>query len=84
MTGRELIVYILENNLENENIFNPGEDLEGCIFIREDRAAADCGVGVVTIKAWCAWNFLDFVRHGGCIYILKNKKYEEVKRWEEI
>ena len=48
MTGRELIVYILENNLENENIFNPGEDLEGCI------------------------------------YILKNKKYEEVKRWEEI
>ena len=73
MTGRELIVYILENNLENENI-----------FIREDRAAADCGVGVATIKAWCARNFLDFVRHGGCIYILKNKKYEEVKRWEEI
>ena len=51
MTGRELIVYILKNNLENENIFNPGEDLEGCIFIREDRAAADCGVGVATIKA---------------------------------
>lgn len=84
MTGRELIVYIMENHLEDENIFNPGETLEGHIFIREDAAAVDCNVGVATIKAWCKQKYLDYVTYCGCIYILRNKKYEEVKRWEEI
>ena len=53
MTGRELIVYILENNLENEDILNPNEKLNTHIFIREDVAAAECNVGIASIKAWC-------------------------------
>ena len=51
MTGRELIVYILENNLENEDILNPNEKLNTHIFIREDVAAAECNVGIASIKA---------------------------------
>ena len=84
MTGRELIIYILENHLEDEDVLKPGETLEGRIFIREDAAAVDCNVGVATIKAWCKQGYLDYYKHHGCIYIFKNKKYEEVKRWEEI
>ena len=84
MTGRELIVYILENNLENEDILNPNEKLNTHIFIREDVAAAECNVGIASIKAWCKQKYLDYVTYCACIYIVKNKRYEEVKRWEEI
>ena len=84
MTGRELIMYILENHLEDKDILSPNNGLSYHIFIREDAAAVECNVGVATIKAWCKQKYLDHVSSGGVIYILKNKKYEDVKRWEEI
>ena len=37
MTGRDLIVYILENHLENEELFNDGNFLG---FLTIDEAAA--------------------------------------------
>lgn len=49
MTGRDLIVYILSNNLENEPVFKDGKFI-GCITAGE--AAAKMGVGVATILTW--------------------------------
>ena len=49
MTGKELILYILQNNLENEVVIKDG------VFVwlmNEEEAAAKFGVGVATIKAW--------------------------------
>ena len=49
MTGRELIMYILENHLEDEPISKDGRFL-GCISVVE--AAEKWGVGCNTIYAW--------------------------------
>lgn len=50
MTGRELIVYILMNNLENEQILSDDGVFVG--FMDEKEAAAKFNVGVETIRAW--------------------------------
>ena len=49
MTGRELIIYILENHLEDEDVFKDGK-IPGLLTYKE--AAVKFGVGVFTIKAW--------------------------------
>ena len=50
MTGRDLIIYILENRLENEQVFKDGKLLG---FITVDEAALKFGVGPETIRLWC-------------------------------
>lgn len=49
MTGKDLILYILQNNLENEEILNPGGSVA---FVSEVDLAAYNGVGIATIHAW--------------------------------
>lgn len=49
MTGRELIIYILENGLQDEEIFKDGKFVG---FITADEAAAKLNVGVATINAY--------------------------------
>ena len=49
MTGRDLIIYILQNNLEDEDILKDGR-FPGLLTIQE--AAAKANVGVATINAW--------------------------------
>lgn len=85
MTGREIIIYILKNNLENSDfsLFNKS-NLEKWGFVAIDKAASDFSVGPATVSAWCARKFLDYVLLDGETYIVKNEKYEEVKSWEEI
>ena len=49
MTGKELILYILQNDLENEIVIEEG------IFIgaiNEEKAAIKFDVGIATIQAW--------------------------------
>lgn len=85
MTGRELIIYILENHLEEIDIskcFDENVNDLGVVLIED--AAVDCGVGKATLITWCARDYLDFITINGKTYILKNKKYEDVKSWEEI
>ena len=49
MTGRELILYILQNKLENEVVVKNGF----CIAILDEKeAAVKFNVGIATIKAW--------------------------------
>lgn len=51
MTGRQLIIYILLNDLEDEMINKDGKFLD---FLTEDEVAAKFKVGPATIKTWCS------------------------------
>ena len=69
MTGKELIIYILQNNLENEIVIKDG------IFVwlmDEEEAAAKFGVGISTIKAWHACGMLSGTKINGHLYFLRN------------
>lgn len=66
MTGRELILYILENNLEDEEVCKDGRILG---FMTIDEAAAKFGVGIATIAVWIDFNWLPAVKVGQEFYI---------------
>lgn len=71
MTGRDLILFILENNLENELVIKNG------VFIwlmNEEEAAAKFGVGMATIKTWHTLGKLDGIKIMDHIYFLRNVK----------
>lgn len=71
MTGRDLILYILENNLENEPVVKDG------IFIglmSEEEAAAKFDVGVSTIRVYNTLKMLDGIEIQGKLYFLRNAK----------
>ena len=77
MTGKDLIIYILENNLENEKVFKDGELLG---FMSVDLAALKFGVGTTTIKVWADLNIIPYIKIGDMIYIPANSvKKEESK-----
>lgn len=69
MTGRELIVYILENNLEDEVIFENGK-IFGFLSLQE--AAVKFGVGVSTIATWVKLGMIKHIYIGDTIYIPVN------------
>lgn len=66
MTGRDLIIYILQNNLEDEEIIQDG-NLIGFYPIEE--FASDMYVGVETIKALIKLGKIKSVEIGGKILI---------------
>lgn len=76
MTGRQLIVYILENHLEDTEVFEDGK-LIG--YLSGNEAALQCDVGVETIKAFAKqFNFLPIAINGTMYYpatIVKLYKY---------
>lgn len=49
MTGRELILYILENGLEDEPVFKNGRFIG---FLTAGEVALQTNVGVATVHAW--------------------------------
>ena len=66
MTGRELIVYILQNHLEDELVFQNGTFIG---FIPIDVAAAKAGVGVATICVWIQQGLIPCVTIGTQLFI---------------
>ena len=66
MTGRDLIVYILENGLENEPVFKDGSFIG---FISARRAAVMLDTGVETIHAMIKLGQLDSVWVNGGTFI---------------
>lgn len=66
MTGRDLIIYIMSNGLEDEPIVNNGR-LVG--FMTVEEAAAKMNVGSATIHVWIWQKQLPFVSIGDAIYI---------------
>lgn len=70
MTGRDLIIYILSNNLENEEIVNNDGVFIG--FMGETEAANKFGVGVATVRAWYTCGYLKGFAVGNSIFFLRN------------
>lgn len=66
MTGRDLIIYILKNNLEDE-IVCLDNILLGYLTVEE--AAVKFGVGVSTIYIWIGQDILDHIRIGETYFI---------------
>lgn len=69
MTGKELIVYILQNDLENEVVIKDG------IFVwlmNEEEAAVKFDVGIAQIKAWHICGMLSGTKIGDHLYFLRN------------
>ena len=66
MTGRDLIIYILQNNLEDKLIFEDG-NIPGLMTIEEVAKYFD--TGTATVKAWIACNFISSVTIGNNVYI---------------
>lgn len=71
MTGRDLIIYILQNNLEDKPIFEDGRLLG---FMNEMEAAIKFDVAVATIQVWCELNMLSGIKIGNKFYIPANAK----------
>ena len=69
MTGRDLIMYILSNHLEDEPVFKDGAILG---FISVEATAAKLDVGAATILAWVQLGKLPSVVIGNTIYIPAN------------
>ena len=69
MTGRDLIIYILSNNLEDRPIFEDGR-LVGFITVGE--AAEKMNVGVATIYVWIRQKRLLGLFIGDEVYIPAN------------
>lgn len=69
MTGKDMIIYILSNNLENEPVFKDGKVM-GLLSI--DEVAAKMDVGVATVQAWIMQGWMDCVLIGEAIYIPAN------------
>lgn len=73
MTGKDLIIYILQNSLENEEVFKDGNinfDLFGLMSAEE--AAAKFNVGMATVVTWRMFNNLEGVQIGDSLYFMKN------------
>lgn len=69
MTGKDLIMYILLNDLEDAPIFEDGKFIG---FITEEEAAVKFGVGTATIRVWINQEKLDGFRINDAVYISAN------------
>lgn len=74
MTGRDLIIYILSNGLEDEPVFKNGKVLG---FMTEVEAAAKFNVGIATIRVWCDCDMIDHVFIGKELYIPINAEFHK-------
>lgn len=66
MTGRDLIIYILDNKLEDVDLFEDG-NIPG--FLTETQAADKFEVGLSTIRVWFDLGFLDGMQIRNKLYI---------------
>lgn len=66
MKGRDLIVYILENHLEDVDVLS---DLKNLGLYSVEEVAVLNNVGKATVKTWCELGRCDYTTIGGQIYI---------------
>lgn len=85
MTGRELIMYILDNHLEDEPVFQNGTFVG---YVSDVKFAEILGVGVATIHAWVLLGRVkDAIMIGDTMFvpaIYINTLKSEVKHESEI
>lgn len=71
MTGRDLIIYILQNSLEDEVLLDEDKDLS---LMTEEEVAAKNNVSVPTVKAYQELGILKGVKSNNSLYFLKTVK----------
>ena len=71
MTGRDLIIYIIQNGLEDKPVYEDGNILG---FMNEMEAAVKFNVSAATVRVWVGLKMLDGVLIGGVWYIPANAK----------
>ena len=85
MTGRELIMYILENRLEDEPVFQNGTFIG---YVSDVKFAEMLGVGVATVRTWIMMGRIkDAIMIGDGMFvpaIYINTLKSEVKHESEI
>jgi hypothetical protein len=69
MTGKELILYILRNDLENTIVLKDGFFVG---FMTEKEAAVKFGVGTATIRVWYDCEKIDGIQIGDSLYFPKD------------
>lgn len=69
MTGKELIMYILQNDLEDKPIFENGNFLD---FMTVEKAAVKYDVGSSTVLTWIKLNVLPSITINDVFYIPKD------------
>lgn len=77
MTGKDLIIYILKNNLENEVLFEDGKFV-GMMDIQE--AAVKFNVGMPTVWTWYMMGDLEGVIISNRVYFLREVEDPREKR----
>lgn len=75
MTGRDLILYIVSNHLEDTEFFTDGR-LPG--FMTVEETAVKMGVGQATVLAWVSRGQLAHIKIGDVFYIPANN---DVVQW---
>lgn len=76
MTGKDLIIYILENGLLDEPVIKGGRLLG---FMTAMEAAIKFEVGLATIDLWVTMGSLEGIRLGDEIYIPADAKNPKLK-----
>lgn len=74
MTGRELIIYILQHNLEDEEVFKDGIFIG---FASEEEAAVVFSCGVATIRTWVKLGLVPGFMVGDKAYVYKHKEMRD-------
>ena len=76
MTGKELILYILQNNLEDTIV------LDGCFFVgfmTAEEVAVKFGVGVETVRAWYQCRMIEGTKISDSLYFRKDVADPRIK-----
>ena len=82
MTGRDLIIYILQNNLEDVPVFEDGKLLG---FMTVPEAAVKFGVGIATVDLWYRLDMIKGIKIGEAIFIPANTEKPDTNiEWTKI
>lgn len=65
MTGRELIIYILQNNLEDEVVIDTESVEEVALYY---------GVGIATVKAWYEMGQIDGIKVNDTLHLFRTPR----------
>ena len=83
MTGRDLILYIIQNGLEDDPVFDNGRFIG---FLTDIQTAVKFGVGVNTVRAWVQTGVLDGICIANTLFIPANAQNPKVieKRKKQV
>lgn len=69
MTGKDLLMYILQNDLLEVPVFKDGHFLD---YLTIPEAAVHYQVGESTIRTWIDLGMIKYIRIGDSVYLPKN------------